>query len=118
MAELRITEYTFGRITIGEKEFESDLIIHKDGQIQDNWWREQGHNLIPNDISTVIDNVPDKLVIGTGANGLMNVSEGVIALCENRGIDVEICRTAAAVVRFNDAAATGISVAGCFHLTC
>ena len=118
MAKLRINGYSFGRMTIGGREFTSDLILYPDGRIQDNWWRELGHNLIPSDITMVLDMVPEKLVIGTGANGLMNVSESVVALCERRGIKIETCPTAAAVMRFNEATEAGTSVAGCFHLTC
>lgn len=116
--KLRIDEYSFGRMTIGGKEFTSDLIIHRDGRIQDRWWRTQGHKLIPGDITTVFDTNPEKLVIGTGASGLMSVSESVLELCEKRGIEVEACRTAAAVTRFNEAVEADKSVAACFHLTC
>lgn len=116
--KLRIDGYSFGRMTIGGKEFTSDLIIYQDGRIQENWWRTQGHHLFPDDITTLLDTRPDKLVIGTGAMGLMNVSESVLELCEKRGIEVETCRTAAAVMRFNEAAEAGTVVAACFHLTC
>ena len=96
----------------------SDLIIHPDGRIQDHWRREHGHNLLSNDISKLLDAIPEKLVIGTGASGMMMVSESLMELCKNRGIDVEICCTAKAVTRFNEAAEAGKIVAACFHLTC
>ena len=116
--ELRIDEYSFGRMTIGGKDFTSDLIIYPDGHIQDNWWRPQGHNLLPDDITTLLDTDPEKLVIGTGAGGMMRVSERVVELCKNRGIEVEVCRTSVAVTKFNVAAEAGKVVAACFHLTC
>ncbi len=101
MIKLKITGYSFGKMLVGEREFMSDLILHPDGRIQDNWWRSQGHNLIPEDITTVLDVPPEKLVIGTGANGMMKVPERVVELCNSRGIEVEICPTAKAVTRFN-----------------
>ena len=116
--KLRIDEYSFGRMTVGGEEFTSDLIVYPDGRIQDNWWREQGHHLLPGDITTVFEATPEKLVIGTGASGLMRVSESVVKLCEKRGIGIEACRTTEAVARFNEAAIAGTSVAACFHLTC
>ncbi len=116
--KLRIDGYSFGRMTVGGMEFTSDLILHPDGHVQDNWWRAQGHSLLPDDITTVLDAAPEKLVIGTGASGMMRVSESVLELCKNRGIEVEVCRTAAAVTRFNEAAEAGTVVAACFHLTC
>ncbi len=96
----------------------SDLIIHPDGRIQDNWWRAQGHKLFPDDIIPVLDAAPEKLVIGTGDFGLMRVSKSVMELCEKRGIAVEACCTAEAVVRFNRDTEARKTVAACFHLTC
>ncbi len=116
--KLRIDEYSFGRMTIGGRNFRSDLIIFPDGRIQDTWWREQGHNLIPGDITKVLDVAPEKLVIGTGANGLMSVSERVMELCKKHGIEVETMPTALAVTRFNETSEAGTAVAACFHLTC
>lgn len=118
MMKLRIDAYSFGKMSIGGREFTSDLILYPDGRIQDDWWRAQGHSLVPGDISAVLDAAPEKLVIGTGASGLMRVSESVFEMCEKRGIKVEACRTAAAVTRFNEAAEEGAAVAACFHLTC
>jgi hypothetical protein len=47
MIKLKINGYSFGRMIVGEREFTSDLILHSDGRIQDNWWRSQGHSLLP-----------------------------------------------------------------------
>ncbi len=78
--KLNIDEYSFGRIVVGGREFTTDLILHPDGRIQNNWRRTQGHSLIPEDIITVFDAAPEKLIIGTGANGRMRVSKSVIEL--------------------------------------
>ena len=98
----KIDGYSFGKMTVGGKQFTSDLILHPDGHIQANWWRAQGHRLLPDDIPSVLDAGPDKVVIGTGASGMMSVSESVLELCEKRGIEVEACRTAEAVRRYNE----------------
>ena len=116
--KLRIDRYSFGRMTVNGKEFTSDLILYPDGQIQDNWWREQGHSLVPEDIAALLDAVPRELIIGTGASGLMTVSERVMELCREHGIKVSVYPTAAAVTQFNEAAEAGTSVAASFHLTC
>ena len=105
-------------MAVGGREFTSDLILHPDGRIQDNWWRAQGHCLFPDDIATVLDAAPEKLIIGTGASGLMQVSESVVELCEKGGIEVEACHTADVVTRYNEEAEAGTAVAACFHLTC
>ena len=115
---LTIESYDFGKMTVSGKEFTSDLILYPNGRIQDYWWRKQGHNLILDDIADLIDTSPDILVIGTGANGMMDVSENLRKVCNKRGIDVEACPTAEAVTRFNQAVESGKKVAACFHLTC
>lgn len=116
--KLKINGYLFGKMTVGGRAFTSDLIIHPDGRIQDNWRRSQGHNLLLDDIITVLDTVPDKLVIGTGASGMMNVSGQVLELCKNHDIEVDVYNTAEAVERFNEAVEANLVVAACFHLTC
>ena len=116
--KFKIEKYSFGKMIIGENVFTSDLIIHSDGHIQDNWWRVQGHRLQLDDITTALDSVPKKLIIGTGAIGLMRVSENVLNLCKKQKIEVVVCRTAMAVKRYNEATEAGIAVAACFHLTC
>ena len=116
--KFKIEKYSFGRIVIGGKVFSSDLVIFPDGHIQDSWWRKQGHRLQLDDIVSILDPAPGKLIIGTGAFGLMKVSENVLTLCKEQKIDVVVCRTAAAVKRFNEAAEAGTAVAACFHLTC
>jgi hypothetical protein len=118
MIKHKINGYSFGKMIVGGRAFTSDLIIHPDGRIQDNWLRSQGHRLLLDDIITVLDPTPDKLVIGTGASGMMKVSEGVLELCKNRGIEVGVCQTATAVKQFNEAVEAGSVVAACFHLTC
>lgn len=116
--KLIIDGYSFGRMTVGGQVFKADLIIHQDGRIQDNWWRTSGHRLLPGDIATVLDAAPEKLIFGTGASGLMSISESVLEQCKNRGIEVEAHRTATAVTRFNELTEAGTVVAACFHLTC
>ena len=116
--KLRIDAYSFGSMTIGGREFTADLIVYPDGRIQDDWWRKEGHSLVPDDIAAVLDAAPRKLIIGTGESGLMRVSASVLESCRKRGIQVEACPTADAVTRFNAAAEARETVAACFHLTC
>jgi len=116
--KLRIERYSFGSMTVEGREFTSDLLIYPDGRVQDNWRRAQGHSLSVYDITNVLDEAPEKLVIGTGASGMMRVPESVLEFCKNRGIEVEVYPTASAVTRFNEASEAGTAVAACFHLTC
>lgn len=115
---LKINKYSFGKMVIGEKTFTSDLIIFPNGTIQENWWRAKGHNLIPDDISNVLKIKPEKLIVGTGAYGLMRVSEKVTETCKGKGIEILAHKTAKAVQLYNDQSEDESSIAACFHLTC
>ena len=114
----KINHYSFGQMTIAGKEFTSDVIIKADGRTQANWRRRKGHNLVPEDISELLESAPQKLIIGTGHDGLMSVSPSVVELCRERGVKVAAFPTAVAVDRFNEAVEGSHSVAACFHLTC
>ena len=85
---------------------------------KENWWRENGHRLVPSDITKLVDEAPQVLVIGTGASGLMRVSDAVVELCEKRGIRLVACPAAEAVKLYNEASEVAKTVAACFHLTC
>ena len=69
-----IESYSFGRIIIDGQEYTSDLIIYPD-KIDSKWWRLKGHLLQIDDLRDILEYNPDVLVIGTGAHGLMEVSE-------------------------------------------
>jgi len=116
--ELLIEGYAFGKITLGGRTFTSDLIVFPDGRIRNDWWREQGHVLVPNDISAVLEAAPRILIVGAGASGMMAVSNAVHERCRERGIRVEVYFTSEAVVRYNEIVSPGATVAACFHLTC
>lgn len=114
----KIDHYAFGRMTVNGRDHQSDLVIYPDGRVQDNWRRQRGHDLVPADIAPVLDAAPGRLIVGTGAYGRMSVDGRVLAQCRAQGIAIEALPTAEAVKRFNAAAETDASVAGCFHLTC
>ncbi|MBS0014741.1 MAG: hypothetical protein KFF46_12320 [Desulfobacterales bacterium] len=114
----RIDHCAFGQMTINEKTFSSDLIIDADGNVRDNWRRRKGHNLVPEDLGALLDQNPEKLIIGTGVSGRMSVAQSVMEACRARGITVEAHPTAEAARKFNEAAETGALVAAGFHLTC
>ncbi len=116
--KLRIDDYSFGMMTIGGKKFTSDLILYPDGRIQDNWRRSKGHSLTLDDITMVLKAAPHKLILGTGASGMMRVSENVVEFCKKHGIELKVCRTSTAVTLFNNSVQADTTVAACFHLTC
>jgi hypothetical protein len=111
----RIDHYEFGRIVVDGREETSDLIILPDRVVR-NWWRQQGHALMIDDLREVWDELPSRLVVGTGAAGRMRPDPSTIQQLQDRGVTVETLPTSQAVRRFGelDPART----AAALHLTC
>jgi len=112
-----IEDYSFGKILINGKKYDSDLIIFKD-HIYDSWWRKEGHNLCIDDIKEIIDIKPEVLIIGTGYFGLMKVPQELIENIKSSGIkQVIIKKTGDACTEYNKLYKKKNIVAA-FHLTC
>lgn len=113
MAE--IDDYEFGYIVIDGDRQSRDVIILPD-RIVSNWWRRDGHSLVIDDLGDVIDELPEHLVIGSGAYGRMKPEKATIDELERRGVSVEVLRTADAVTRYAELDPSRSAAA--LHLTC
>src|SRR5919106_6704378 len=87
-----IDEYSFGRIIVDGTEHRRDLIVTPD-RVVPNWWRKDGHSLAIEDLDEVIDELPERLVLGCGAHGRLKPDPAVIAALERRGVSVEALPT-------------------------
>ncbi len=115
-----IEHYEFGKIIINRKIYTSDIIICKDKVIA-NWWRKEGHNLCLDDIKDVVEKTKPKfLIIGCGANSVMNVSEEVKTYCSQNKIELYILNTYDAVSLYNKFVKENkhLETVFCCHLTC
>jgi hypothetical protein len=112
-----IESYEFGRVTVDGREYRADVIILPDRVVAD-WWRVEGHGLVPEDLKEVVEAKPKVLVVGTGSYGVMSVPDDTITYLAGQGVKVEAYDTATAVRRYNDLAASGERVAAGLHLTC
>jgi hypothetical protein len=111
----RIDQYEFGRIVIDGREETRDLIILPNRVVR-NWWRQEGHALVVDDLREVLDELPSQLVVGTGANGRMRPDPDTIQQLQQRGVTVETLPTSQAVRRFGEL--DPASTAAALHLTC
>ena len=111
----RIKGYSFGRVVVDGREETADVIVLPDRVVR-NWRRREGHNLVLQDLDGVLDELPERLVIGTGAHGRLRPDPVTLELLRQRGIEVEALPTDEAVRRLQelDPAAT----AAALHLTC
>jgi hypothetical protein len=92
-----------------------DLIVVPDRVVR-NWWRQEVHSLVLDDLQDVLEELPERLLIGTGAHGQLRPDPAALDRLRARGIRVEALPTATAVRRYGelDPART----AAALHLTC
>lgn len=113
MAEL--SDYSFGSLKVDGEEHSRDLIVLPNRVVSD-WWRREGHSLAMEDFGEVIDELPERLILGCGAHGRLEPPAAVLEELRARGVEVEAMPTAEAVRRYGklDPERTGAAL----HLTC
>jgi hypothetical protein len=111
----RIAGYRFGRVTVDGREITCDVIVLP-GRVVENWWRREGHEPAWVDLEDVVDELPSRLIIGTGADQRMRPDPNVLDLLKERGVEVECLPTDRAVARF--AELDPGKTAAALHLTC
>jgi hypothetical protein len=112
-----IEKHGFGSMRIGGRTYYSDISISA-GAIA-RWWREESHLVRPADIDSILATKPAVLVIGTGRNGRMEISDEARKLCGEAGVELAADRTERAIEIYNAIVLEGArSVAAAFHLTC
>jgi hypothetical protein len=111
----RLGDYRFGHVVVDGREETRDVIVLP-ARVVRNWWRRDGHALVEEDLRDVLDELPERLIVGMGAASQMRVDQGLLDLLRWRGVEVEYLPTDRAVVRFGelDPART----AAALHLTC
>jgi hypothetical protein len=110
-----IEQYSFGRMVVDGTEHRHDLIVMPDRVLPD-WWRKDGHSLAMEDLDEVIDDLPERLVLGCGADGRLKPDPAVVEALRRRGVEVEALPTAEAVERYSELDPDRTAAA--FHLTC
>ena len=114
---VKIEDYEFGMIKVDGRVFTSDIIVTP-SKIISGWWRKEGHKLFLEDLEkyNVLNEEYDAIVIGTGYNGMMEVSNEVKNKFSNK--ELYILPTQEAVKKFNELINQGKRVLGLFHITC
>jgi hypothetical protein len=111
----RIDGYSFGRVLVDGEEHTSDVIVLPN-RVVGGWWRREGHALVLEDLDEVLHELPERLVIGTGAYGQMRPDGEALEELRQRGVEVEELPTGKAVERF--ATLDPARTAAALHLTC
>ncbi len=79
-----IDDYAFGRIVIDGHEEHADVILLPGRTIR-RWRRRRGHELVIEDLAEVLDELPERLLIGTGAQGRFHTDAAAIEWLAARG---------------------------------
>jgi hypothetical protein len=111
----RLEDYSFGRLLVDGREERRDVIVLPDRVVRE-WWRRDGHSLALDDLSDVLDELPERLVVGTGAQGQLRPDPRALDALRARGIEVEVLPTAEAVRRYIELDPRRTAAA--LHLTC
>ena len=111
----RIEGYAFGRVVVDGEEHRKDVIVLP-RRVVSNWWRTEGHSLDVDDLADVMEELPENLVVGTGADGRMRPRQEALTALEERGVQVEVLTTERAVRRY--AELDPERAAAALHLTC
>jgi hypothetical protein len=113
MAE--IGDYRFGHIVVDGEEYTDDVIILPK-RVVPGWWRKDGHRLVLEDLDEVLGELPERLVVGAGAQRRMRPDPAAIDELGRRGVSVEVLETKRAVARYREL--DPASTAAALHLTC
>jgi hypothetical protein len=124
MAETMITGVAWGSMEVtirGQKQHFKDCKVWPGGARA--WdWRETGteHSpgIQPADISELLEQKPDAIVLGCGVFGRLGVCEETKVKLREQGVPYHVENTRNAVQLFNELAEEGKRVAGLFHSTC
>jgi hypothetical protein len=84
----RIEDYRFGHLVVDGEEQTRDVIVLPD-RVLTNWWRADGHRLVLADLDDVIEELPERLVVGTGAYGQMRPDPKALYELRQRGVEAE-----------------------------
>ena len=111
-----IESYSFGHIVVDGQSYISDVIIYPD-RVEADWWRRQGHLLVPEDLGAVVAEEARTLIVGTGRSGLMQVPPETLEYLESRGFEVIVEKTGDAWQTYNQLSEQTEIIAA-LHLTC
>jgi hypothetical protein len=111
----RIEGYEFGRVLVDGEEHRRDVIVLPN-RVVSGWWRRNGHALVLEDLDEVVDELPERLVIGTGAFAQLKPDPATLEALRLRGIEVDAVPTGEAVRLFTQLDPNRTAAA--LHLTC
>jgi hypothetical protein len=117
----RIDETTFGSITIAGKVWDHDVLIRLDGRVEKRKKKLSkavygtSHTISLDEAKHTYEKRAQRLFVGAGQYGLVNLSDEAAAYFERKECEVELLPTPEAIQAWNEAEG---AVIGLFHVTC
>ena len=111
----------FGRITVADKEYERDIVIRPSGKVKKRkkkLSKKRGgssHLVSLDEAKHIFRKRAERLIIGTGQQGGLQLSEEAQEYFKRKGCPVELLPTPQAVEEWNKSEGKTI---GMFHVTC
>jgi hypothetical protein len=115
-ASVRDAAAIVGRLSFVDGEEQTRDVIVLPERVLTNWWRADGHRLVLADLEDVIDELPERLIVGTGAYAQMRPDPAALEQLRQRGVEVEALPTDEAVRRYGELDPRRTAAA--LHLTC
>jgi len=114
----RIENYSPGHVTVDGIKLNRDVIVLPE-RVLSNWWRRDGHSLAIEDLEDVLDELPERLIVGCGYSSRLQPERSVVEALAERGVKMEALPTEDAVARYQELEARDpAAVAAALHLTC
>jgi hypothetical protein len=111
----------FGSITIGDDRIEHDVLIRLSGEVTKRKKKLSkavygtSHTVSLAEAEYVYEKGAERLIIGAGQNGMVELSDEAAGYFARKNIAVDLAPTPEAVKRWNKAEG---AVIGLFHVTC
>jgi hypothetical protein len=111
----------FGSITISDKKHAKDIVIRLDGKVEKRHKELSkevygtSHILSLAEAEDIYEEGAQRIIIGSGQEGMLNISEEAAGFFKQKGCKVKLFPTPEAIKKWNKAKKPAI---GLFHVTC
>ncbi len=117
----KINSTSFGSITVKEKNFENDILIRMNGQIEKRRKKLSkkvygtSHKISLAEAKYIYEKGAEKIIIGTGQTGYVELSKKARKFFEEKNLKARLLRTPKAIKLWNKSKGKLIAM---FHVTC
>jgi len=105
----------FGEITVDGKTYYSDVVVWWDGKVD---LRPKSHELGIDEFAHILSRGPERIVVGTGTDGVLRILPEVQQVADDKGIEIFSDKSGKAAEIFNMMVSGGKKAVAVLHSTC